>query len=290
MFHQNSFFPSSIDKIFIDDRPFFVKRDDLIDPYLSGNKYRKLYSLLKTPTEKIDKVISYGGTQSNAMLALAALCRMKNWKFEYYTKPLHVKQDEDSNFAQALGLGMCHISLDEAIYRDFIASLTFSNDSKTYVLHQGGADRSAREGIEVLAQEIKESGLHVKALATPSGTGTTALYLALALPDFTVYTTPAVGDKNYLLEQMSALETVPTNLVILESEKKYHFAKPYQEFYDMYKKLQETKIEFDLIYAPKLWKLLLEQTDEEILYIHSGGTTGNKSMLERYKYKGLVSI
>lgn len=290
MFQQNSFFSSSIDKIFIDDRPFFVKRDDLIDPYLSGNKYRKLYSLLKTPTEKIDKVISYGGTQSNAMLALAALCRMKNWQFEYYTKPLHVRETENSNLAQALRFGMQHIPLDEMLYRDFIASLTLLVDPKTYVLHQGGADSSAREGIEVLAEEIKESGLHVKALATPAGTGTTALYLALALPDFTVYTTAAVGDRTYLLEQMSALEVVPKNLVILESEKKYHFAKPYKEFYEIYKKLCQTGIEFDLVYAPKLWKLLLEQTDEEILYIHSGGTTGNKSMLERYVYKGLVSI
>lgn len=230
------------------------------------------------------------------MLALAALCERKGWTFEYYTKPLHIKENSDSNYAQALSLGMSHKELDDDLYRDFIATLTLNLEEKTFVVHQGGADKSARAGVEELAKEILESDLHakhhvgVRSLATPSGTGTTALYLALALPEYKVYTTPIIGDKAYLLEQMSALEKIPDNLIILESEKKYHFAKPYKEFIDLHVRLQEAGIVFDLIYAPKLWKMLLEKTNEEILYIHSGGTTGNASMLERYKYKGLVSI
>jgi 1-aminocyclopropane-1-carboxylate deaminase len=287
---KTNLFPSSIEKIYLDDRPFYVKRDDLIDPYLSGNKYRKLYTLLQTQKDNIQKIISYGGTQSNAMLAVAALCKIKEWEFEYYTKSLHVSENEDSNFYKAINLGMKHRVLDDALYKDFIASLTFFDDEKTYLLHQGGADKQVKDGIDVLAHEIRESGSHVKAVATPSGTGTTALYLALALPEYKVYTTPCVGNKEYLLTQMATLHEVPANLVILDSEKKYHFAKPYKEFYEIYEKLKKVGIEFDLIYSPKLWKLLLEQTDEEIIYIHSGGTTGNKTMLERYKYKGLVSI
>lgn len=283
-------FLSSIEKIFLDGRPFYVKRDDLIDPYLSGNKYRKLYALINTPKERFNKIISYGGTQSNAMLAIAALCKEKDWIFEYYTKPLHVKENPDSNYWTAIRLGMIHKELELELYKDFVASLMLNLDEKTFVLHQGGADKRAKEGIEKLAQEIRESGLHVRSIATPSGTGTTALYLALALPEYKVYTTPAIGDKSYLLEQMSALEKVPDNLIILESEKKYHFAKPYKEFIEIYEKLKKSGIEFDLVYAPKLWKMILEQTDEEILYIHSGGTTGNASMLDRYRYKGLVSI
>ena len=288
--NNNKNFLSSIEKIFLDGRSFYVKRDDLINPYLSGNKYRKLYALINTPKERFNKIISYGGTQSNAMLAIAALCKEKGWIFEYYTKPLHVKENPNSNYATAIQLGMIHKELELELYKDFVASLMLDLDEKTFILHQGGADRSAKEGIEELAREIRESGLHVRSIATPSGTGTTALYLALALPEYKVYTTPAIGDKSYLLEQMSALETVPDNLIILESEKKYHFAKPYKEFIEIYEKLKKSGIEFDLVYAPKLWKMILEQTDEEILYIHSGGTTGNASMLDRYRYKGLVSV
>ena len=291
MFQQkNNISLSSIEKFIFDGRTFYVKRDDLIDLYLSGNKYRKLYSLINTPSKNLDKIISYGGTQSNAMLSIAALCRSKGWIFEYYTKSLHVKENSISNYVQALGFGMIHKELNDDLYRDFIASLTLNLDEKTFVLHQGGADQSAKLGVELLAKEIRASDLHVRALATPSGTGTTALYLALSLPQYKVYTTPTIGDKSYLLEQMSALEKVPDNLIILESEKKYHFAKPYKEFIDLHVRLQKAGIVFDLVYAPKLWKMILEKTDEEILYIHSGGTTGNASMLERYRYKGLVSV
>ena len=291
MFQQkNNISLSSIEKFIFDGRTFYVKRDDLIDLYLSGNKYRKLYSLINTPSKNLDKIISYGGTQSNAMLSIAALCKSKGWIFEYYTKPLHVKENSISNYVQALGFGMIHKELNDDLYRDFIASLTLNLDEKTFVLHQGGADQSAKLGVELLAKEIRASDLHVRALATPSGTGTTALYLALSLPEYKVYTTPTIGDKSYLLEQMSALEKVPDNLIILESEKKYHFAKPYKEFIDLHVRLQKAGIVFDLVYAPKLWKMILQKTDEEILYIHSGGTTGNASMLERYRYKGLVSV
>ncbi|MDX9756361.1 MAG: 1-aminocyclopropane-1-carboxylate deaminase/D-cysteine desulfhydrase, partial [Sulfurimonas sp.] len=62
--------PSEIDKIFLDGRAFYVKRDDLVDPFLAGNKFRKLYALLQTPSNKLNQIISYGGTQSNAMLAI----------------------------------------------------------------------------------------------------------------------------------------------------------------------------------------------------------------------------
>ncbi|MFA5233875.1 MAG: 1-aminocyclopropane-1-carboxylate deaminase [Sulfurimonas sp.] len=281
---------SLISKITLEGRAFYVKRDDLIDPFLAGNKYRKLYTLLQTPPNKLSKIISYGGTQSNAMLAIAAMCKNKGWEFTYYTKPMSdaQKNENSGNFYHAKNLGMVHVEIQQQFYKDFIASLRFNLDEKTFVIDQGGAVEEARLGLEVLADEIRESSLHVKSLATPSGTGTTALYLALCLPEYKVYTTPCVGDAEYLREQMSALHEMPKNMTILEPRKKYHFAKPYREFLEMQQKLLSAGVEFDLIYAPSLWMCLVEQTDEEILYIHSGGVSGNESMMRRYKQKGLV--
>ena len=107
---------SPLSEIIVDGREFLVKRDDLIDPYLAGNKYRKLYTLLNTPKEKYDTIISYGGTQSNAMLAIAALCKRKQWHFIYYSKPVSKQQKESSlgNYAQAISLGMQHIEIEYA--------------------------------------------------------------------------------------------------------------------------------------------------------------------------------
>ena len=275
-------------KIILEGREFLIKRDDLIDPHLAGNKYRKLYSLINTPKEHLQTIISYGGTQSNAMLAIAALCKQKEWEFLYYTKPLNatMKSQKSGNFYQAIELGMKHYELEENLYRDFIGSQRLSLDEKVYVIDQGGADSSAREGLAVLADEILEAKLQIDAVATPSGTGTTALFLALALPNLKVYTTPCIGNSAYLKEQMLALHSeLPQNLIILEPKKKYHFAKLYPVFLEMYKKTKEAGVVFDLLYAPSMWQALLEQTDDRVLYVHSGGVSGNESMLERYKKK-----
>jgi len=281
---------SPISKIILGKREFLVKRDDLIDPYLAGNKYRKLYTLLNTPKKKFTKIISYGGTQSNAMLAIAAMCKEKEWEFLYYTKALSTQQKKqnDGNYFHAIELGMKHVEFAEVFYKEFISSLRLNLDEKTFIIDQGGAVDEAKIGLEVLAKEIRESDLDVKSLATPSGTGTTALFLALALPEYKVYTTPCVGDSEYLKEQMQALHEIPENLIILEPEKKYHFAKPYPEFLNIYEKLLKSGIEFDLLYAPGMWKTLLEQTEEVVLYIHSGGVTGNESMLKRYEKRGMA--
>ncbi len=274
-----------ISELFLDGRKFLVKRDELIDPYLAGNKYRKLYILLQTPKLHLNKIISYGGTQSNAMLAIAKMCHDKGWEFVYYTKPISKTQKEQTigNYFHALRLGMWHVEIEYEKYKDFIASLRPNLDEKTFIIDQGGAVVEADEGLCVLADEIREQNPHAKALATPSGTGTTALYLALNLPEYKVYTTPSIGDVDYLKKQMAALHPIPKNLIILKPEKKYHFAKLYPEFLEIYKKLLACGIEFDLLYAPGMWKALLEQTTEDILYIHSGGVSGNESMLKRYE-------
>lgn len=280
---------SPISTIDIDGREFLVKRDDLFDPFLAGNKYRKLHKLLNTPKQHLDKIISYGGTQSNAMLAISAMCNAKGWEFIYYTKPLSKKlaQNPSANLKNALALGMNHIEIEYELYRDFISSLSITLDERTFLIDQGGAVLEARDGLRVLADEIKEQSKEFSfdAIATPSGTGTTALYLALELPEYKVYTVPCVGDEVYLKEQMRAIGDIPKNLHILTPKRKYHFAKPYKEFLDIYHKTKDAGVEFDLLYAPSMWINLLEQTYEKILYVHSGGVSGNGSMLERYSQK-----
>lgn len=276
---------SAISAVKVDGREFLIKRDDLIDPYLSGNKYRKLYTLLQTPPKTLDRVISYGGTQSNAMLSIAKVCYDKGWEFIYYTKPLSKvqKNSPKGNYRYALELGMRHFEIEHQLYKDFIASLTLQEDARTLVIHQGGALLDAKAGIEKLAEEIKAQLSPDIALCTPSGTGTTALFLSHALSAYRIYTVPCVGDAVYLEEQMRSLAPIPPNLTILQSEKKYAFGKPYKEFWHIYTKLKEqTGIEFDLLYAPLMWKMLLERTDEKVCYIHSGGVMGNESMTKRY--------
>ena len=272
---------------------FYIKRDELIDPYLSGNKYRKLYTLLQTPPKTYKTIISYGGTQSNAMLSIAALCKQKGWQFQYYCKPLspHLKQQPTGNLQMALNLGMQLIETES--YTKTITQL--QSKGKTLLIPQGGADPMAERGIQVLADEIKQwqQGQNISKLniVTPSGTGTTAYYLAKHLPNCKVLTTASVGDNIYLTQQMQQLGSIPNNLNLLEPPRKYHFAKPYPELLDTYQALKQSGIEFDLIYAPKMWQTLLthmQNIQGTVLYVHSGGLMGNATMLERYAQKGFL--
>ena len=82
--------------------------------------------------------------------------------------------------------------------------------------------------------------------------------------------------------------------VILDLDKKHHFGKLYKDNYKIWLKLhQQTGVEFDLLYDPLGWRVLLahpEVFSTPILYIHQGGVLGNESMLPRYerKYKDLM--
>ncbi len=285
--------PSDVTPFHFQGFDFFIKRDELINPFLSGNKYRKLYALLKTPPETYNTVISYGGTQSNAMLSIAALCKEKGWQFEYYCKPLasQLKQYPTGNLKAALDLDMQLLeSLD---YETLIPTLQSHN--QTLVIPQGGANPMAERGIQVLADEIKqwqqEQNINKLNIVTPSGTGTTAYYLAKHLPDCQVLTTASVGDNIYLMQQIQQLGNIPHNLKLLEPSRKYHFAKPYPEFLKTYQTLKQSGVEFDLIYAPLMWQTLLasmQNIQGTVLYVHSGGLMGNTTMLNRYAHKGFL--
>ncbi len=285
--------PSKVTPFHFQGFDVFIKRDELIDPLLSGNKYRKLYTLLQTPPETYETIISYGGTQSNAMLSIAALCKQKGWQFHYYCKPLasKLKRHPTGNLQVALDLDM--ILLETTDYENTIRKL--QSQDKTLVIPQGGADPLAEQGIKVLAGEIKQwqqkQNISKLNIVTPSGTGTTAYYLAKHLPNCKVLTTASVGNNIYLAQQMQQFGSMPHNLKWLEPSRKYHFAKPYPEFLETYQALKQSGVEFDLIYAPLMWQTLLasmQSIQGAVLYVHSGGLMGNATMLERYAHKGLL--
>ncbi|PJA27935.1 MAG: hypothetical protein CO188_11305, partial [Zetaproteobacteria bacterium CG_4_9_14_3_um_filter_54_145] len=174
---------SAVERITLRGREFHIKRDDLIDPLLSGNKYRKLYSLIHTPADQYRRIVSYGGTQSNAMLSIAALCRQKGWHFDYTAKTVasHLKLAPSGNLRVALALGMRLHEVAPEQYQAAVQLLQAESKPSTLLVPQGGADPLARAGIDILAREISQwqqrqqiTGLHV---VTPSGTGTTAYYL-----------------------------------------------------------------------------------------------------------------
>jgi len=64
-----------------------IKRDDLLHPIISGNKWRKLkYLLLKIEQKGYRSVVTMGGRYSNFIHALSYICYLLGWKCELYIR------------------------------------------------------------------------------------------------------------------------------------------------------------------------------------------------------------
>jgi 1-aminocyclopropane-1-carboxylate deaminase/D-cysteine desulfhydrase-like pyridoxal-dependent ACC family enzyme len=263
---------------------YHIKRDDLLHKDFNGNKARKFYYFLKNDFPSIKRVVSFGSNQSNAMYSLSVLAKIKGWEFIYYTNhiPNLLKQNPHGNFLNALKNGMKIIEIKKSNeeIREFVKKL---EDNETLIIEEGGRIKEAEYGIKILAEEINEFALknNLKVFL-PSGTGTTAYFLAKHL-DVEVITLPVVGDEEYLKKQFKWLggEKIPT---ILKPLKKYHFAKPYKHFWELFLELKKSGIEFDLIYDMIAWEAISFYGLKNLLFIHQGNMS-NSSMIPRYKHK-----
>jgi 1-aminocyclopropane-1-carboxylate deaminase/D-cysteine desulfhydrase-like pyridoxal-dependent ACC family enzyme len=299
---SNLTLPSPIQSITFQNQHFYLKRDDLIHPDFSGNKARKFYYFLQNDFPNINKIVSYGSAQSNAMYSLSVLAKMKDWEFEYYVDHVadYLKENPHGNYKGALDNGM-KLSLRQAQGPEILKSLPEPIEGgNTLFIEEGGRQKEAEYGIQILAQEIidwqKKQDIEILNIFLPSGTGTTALFLQKSFSiinhqsSIKVYTTPCVGDADYLKKQFLELEKDKKHHpTILTLEKKHHFGKLYKENYKIWLKLhQETGVEFDLLYDPLGWRVLLAHSEiflTPTLYIHQGGVLGNESMLPRYERK-----
>jgi len=293
---------SPIQEINFQNRKFFIKRDDLLDIDFSGNKARKFYYFLEYDFKDIKKIISYGSAQANSLYSLSVLAKIKGVKLDYYVSHISSFLEENpiGNYEEALNNGANIIDLSknniDMNIQEYLEKYILKNEKNSIFIEEGGRVKEAEYGVKILASEIKDWSKknEIKDLKVflPSGTGTTALFLQKHL-DFEVLTCTCVGDDEYLKKQFFHLNSNENqHPTILKREKKYHFGKLYKEFYEIHKKLlDQTAIEFDLLYDSLGWKTLLlnKDIDNNILYIHQGGLLGNMSMKERYKNKYMLS-
>ena len=280
---------SPVEQKRFENREIFIKRDDLLSDEFSGNKARKFYFFLKNEFPNVEKIVSYGSNQSNAMYSLSVLAKMRGWEFEYYIDhlPAYLKSNPQGNYKYALRNGMKLIVGTPKPKRSELES------DRVAFVEEGGRQEEARVGLLQLAREIEiwqqSQNIEKLHIFLPSGTGTTALFLQQSLSyRVKVYTVPCVGDSDYLRWQFNALDLNCANHpIILEPKKKYHFGKLYKESYHIWLKLKEEMgIEFDLLYDPVGWMTMMENSEifsSPLLYIHQGGLIGNESMLMRYQ-------
>ena len=153
----SSFLP--LTKVRFGGRILYVKRDDqraIQDEIVTGNKGRKLQHLSRTrPFPNI--VASYGGAQSNSMLAIAQLIHSvsPSTPFYYFTKPLpsFLRDRPNGNLAVALQQGMTLVEIDNKTYDELTRfpkiSSPFPSLAKELLSHHHQQRQTLSSGQEI---------------------------------------------------------------------------------------------------------------------------------------------
>ncbi|MFE8727665.1 1-aminocyclopropane-1-carboxylate deaminase/D-cysteine desulfhydrase [Aeromonas hydrophila] len=134
----------------------WCKRDDLIHPAISGNKWRKLkYHLLHARDQGKRHLLSFGGAYSNHIHALAAAGCQSGLRT---TGIIRGEPEAVSNctLSAAKGWGMDLVFVDRQSYRrrQDPAWLAQFEDEETLIVPEGGSSPLAIPGVAELVDEV----------------------------------------------------------------------------------------------------------------------------------------
>lgn len=273
----------------------YVRREDLIHPEMSGNKFRKLkYNLIRARDSGFKKILTFGGAYSNHICAVAAAG--KHFGFETIgvirgDELKHRELNPTLKTASKNGMKLHFVTRD--FYRkkeeeEQVFQLK-ENFGEFYLLPEGGTNSEAVKGcMEILQDEDRVFDY----ICLPAGTGGTLAGILEASE-----------------EHQEVIGFSVLNGVFQEAEvKRFSSKKNYKLTADFsfggYGKIErelvrfinefksETKIPLDPIYTGKMFYGIYEylkdgffKENSRILAIHTGGLQGvagaNEFLLQR---------
>ncbi|RNL54481.1 1-aminocyclopropane-1-carboxylate deaminase/D-cysteine desulfhydrase [Pedobacter jejuensis] len=269
----------------------FVKRDDLIDPYISGNKWRKLkYILAKAEAENKNHLVTFGGTYSNHLVATAAAASRSGLKSTAFVRGEKVKNEM---LLLCELFGMYLIFTDRESYKDKPALFEkyFKSDVSAYFIDEGGASTEAVIGCSEIIDELNDVYDHIFCAA---GTGTTAAGLLDGIVKNNLKTklhvVPVLKNGIFIKEEISKYIPKIENLVLHTD---YHFggyAKTTPELFKFIKDFTaNTGLLIDPVYTAKMFYAITDlqlkkviKSDDKILAIHTGGLLGIFGMKDKF--------
>jgi len=279
----------------------YIKREDKIHPFISGNKYRKLkYNLIEAQHLEQKTLLTFGGAYSNHIAAVASAGKEFGFKTigiirgeELASKIL---ENPTLSFAQKCGMQFKFVSRD--LYRTK-TSLEFLNTleaefGKFYLIPEGGTNDLAVKGCEeILTDEDKMFDIICCAVGTG---GTISGLINASLPHQKTLGFPALKG-NFLQKDISKF-AMKTNWELIND---YHFggyAKINSELVEFINRFKlEYNILLDPIYTGKMMYGIFDlikkdyfQRGTTILAIHTGGLQGIDGMNTRLKQKKLPLI
>ncbi len=281
---------------------FWMKREDLLHPEVSGNKFRKLkYNLLSARDKNYKKLLTFGGAHSNHISATAAAGK----EFGFGTIGVirgdeldknHEKWSPTLKFAHSCGMQFYFVS--RAKYRqktskEFIDELK-EKFGRVYILPEGGTTALAIKGCEeILTEDDQEFDF----ICSSVGTGGTLAGLINSSEVQQEILGFSSLNSDYLEGEVEEQVNKSNWKIILN----YHFggyakvnAQLIEFMNDFSKKY---KIILDPVYTGKLvfgiFDLIKKDyfpENSRILAIHTGGLQGIEGMNSYLKKKDLPQI
>ncbi|NND15368.1 MAG: 1-aminocyclopropane-1-carboxylate deaminase/D-cysteine desulfhydrase [Eudoraea sp.] len=278
-----------------------VKREDLLHPVISGNKFRKLKYNLELARERgSTTLLTFGGAYSNHILATA--CAGKESGFQTIGvirgEEIIDKWQENPTLskAQAYGMQFRFVSRDDYRRKDDPNWLEefLGNSNDVYVIPEGGSNFPGVKGCEEILTPSDKTYDYI-CCAVGTG-GTIAGIVNSSDPGQPVIGFPVLRTSGITKDIRRYISQ--TNLTL---EHSYHFggyAKATSSLIQFMNSFREnTGILLDPVYTAKLFFGIFDMIKNEkfpreskILAIHTGGLQGITAMNEKLSKQNLTQI
>jgi len=273
----------------------WVKRDDLIDPYISGNKWRKLKYILEE-AKKFDKdhLVTFGGAYSNHLVATAAACARNGLKSTAFVRG-EVVENEMLLLCRLFGMQLIFTERTDYREKHLLFNKHFAEDPRAFFVDEGGAGLAAVQGCAEIIAELPPDIDH---LFCAAGTGTTAAGLLKGILESgsktILHVVPVLKGGDFIANEIVKY-TVSQDQLVLHTD--YHFggyAKTQPELISFIKRfVAEEGILTDPVYTAKLFfaiddlvKKQYFKTTDKIAAVHTGGLLGIFGMKEKFRQDG----
>ena len=271
----------------------FLKREDLIHPHISGNKYWKLFYNINSylePKPENPFIITFGGAFSNHIAATAALGKKFQLKVLGIIRgeELQNKWQENPTLKLAHENGMEFRFVTREAYRnkESLTQILQKEFPEALIIPEGGTNDCAVEGIQYMLNSETKSFDY---LCTAVGTGGTVAGISKFAEENQQVLGFKVVDDDSLYNRVVELSK-RNNCKLIEahdggygkiSDENIRFINVFKEKYG---------IQLDPIYTGKMMKKIFELIDDnyfpdgsKILAFHTGGLQGIFGANERLK-------
>lgn len=274
----------------------FVKRDDLIDPFISGNKLRKLEgNLMAAKDAGAAQIITFGGAYSNHLLASASAANALDIPVIGKVRGEELNENSNPMLLKCHQLGMELNFINRSNFKEskYQSGLSIDQDKPTWFIPEGGANPEGILGCTNIYTEAvaQNNNQHFDAVFLAQGTTTTSLGILASIPPTTqLFVVPVLKGFHSLHEMQALAEKAKQNpltaqlhfpfeqVKVLDQHHHGGYAQTSPELMDFIKIFNDSQqFPIEPTYTGKVLYALAEQLTvfpsniQTVLFVHTGG-------------------